>query len=165
MKKILFSLLVLMIPIVSQGQSSVGYVYKALTTEDSRVDFSILKQDSLCYIVIKLKSSRVVFSNEPFLKMKTTNGDVIDLKGFVVSSNKSSSYIHGYKYGGYISSSTISYAQFPINRDEIEKLKDGIIKIRIGTLPKVHEKVFKKDKIGEKLYKLYQKEVKMDADF
>ena len=44
-------------------------------------------------------------------------------------------------------------------------LKDGIEKIRLSMIPKNHERVFKKDKIGIKLYQFYLDIMEEDEDF
>ena len=49
----------------------------------------------------------------------------------------------------------ISTAQFEVSPEQFELLKDGIIKVRLTTTPIEHEREFKEDKIGKKLYEFY----------
>ena len=62
-------------------------------------------------------------------------------------------------------SEIISSAQFQISVEQFEIIKDGVAKIRMTTSPIVHEKNFKKDCFGKKLYQFYQKVKKIGDDF
>ena len=46
-----------------------------------------------------------------------------------------------------------------------EALKNGIANVRLSTTPYEHEREFKKDKIGKKLYEHYLKEKDKDSNF
>ena len=50
-----------------------------------------------------------------------------------------------------------STAEFPITKEDIERLKEGIQKMRVTTVPYILEKSYKKDKVGKNLYQEYQK--------
>ena len=54
-------------------------------------------------------------------------------------------------------------AQFPITPEQMEFLCNGVAKIRITAIPMNHERTFKKDKIGKKLY-MYLKELTLNKD-
>lgn len=56
-------------------------------------------------------------------------------------------------------------AQFKITPEQFEKIKDGIAKVRLSTIPIEHERTFRKDKIGKKLYLFYLKERNKDNNF
>lgn len=58
-----------------------------------------------------------------------------------------------------------STAQFLITPQQFELLKDGVAKIRISMTPMNHEKSFKKDKIGKKLYDFFIKQQSVSDDF
>ena len=58
-----------------------------------------------------------------------------------------------------------SSAQFKINISQFECLKGGIAKIMLTMTPMNHERIFKKDKIGKKLYELYLKVKRQDDNF
>lgn len=58
-----------------------------------------------------------------------------------------------------------STAQFRITPQQFEILNEGVAKIRLSMTPMNHERTFKKDKIGKKLYQFYQKEKQKDEDF
>jgi hypothetical protein len=42
-----------------------------------------------------------------------------------------------------------------VSPEQFELLKDGIVKVRLSTTPIEHEREFKKDKIGKKLYAFF----------
>jgi len=44
-------------------------------------------------------------------------------------------------------------------------LNEGVAKIRLSMTPMNHERTFKKDKIGKKLYQFYLKEKQKDENF
>ena len=50
----------------------------------------------------------------------------------------------------------ITEAKFPIAKDQIEQFSKGIKKLRLNTSPKFHEKEWRKDKIGKKLFEKYK---------
>lgn len=58
-----------------------------------------------------------------------------------------------------------STAQFSITPEQFEILKEGVAKIRLSMTPMNHERTFKKDKIGKKLYEFFQKEKTKDDNF
>ena len=58
-----------------------------------------------------------------------------------------------------------STAQFRISPYQFEQIKHGIAKVRLSTIPIEHERIFKKDKIGKKLYKFYQNARSKPDDF
>ncbi len=61
--------------------------------------------------------------------------------------------------------STTSTAQFEVSPEQFELLKNGIVKIRLTTIPLEHEREFKKDKIGRKLYQFYLDAKNKDDQF
>lgn len=50
----------------------------------------------------------------------------------------------------------ITEAKFPISKEQVESLSKGVKKLRLNTSPQFHEKEWRKDKIGKKLYKKYK---------
>ena len=81
----------------------------------------------------------------------------IKLEGIVSNTETSSS---AFKIGYAIinSSSTTHCVALPITTEEIEKLKEGVDKISINTLPMVYKrsKWAGKKSFGETLYKIFQ---------
>ena len=75
------------------------------------------------------------------------NGEVMKLDGVNLQSRSESA--------GVIVSNVVipvteisAMASFPISRDQIQFLRSGIQKVRLSTVPIVHEKTFSSDVIG-----------------
>lgn len=90
------------------------------------------------------------------MMLKTFNNNVIKLNGSLIDTTTGSSA--GIAVGNMILpiTSIHSMAQFEIVEEQIEYFNEGISKIRLSTIPIEHEIIFKKDKIGRKLYQQYQ---------
>lgn len=143
---------------------TVGYTYKALAAEGCTMEFSIAKRDTAFCIIATVRSDRLTFLTDPTFLIKTFNGDIIKLKGVVIG--------NGSKSTGIVSGNIVipiteisSSAQFHISERELELIKDGVAKVRLSTTPMEHERSFKKDKIGEKLYQFYQQKKMQDTNF
>lgn len=143
---------------------TVGYTYKALAAEGCNMKYSVVKQDTSYYIIATVRSDRMNFLNESTMKIRTFNDDVITLKGNVIGSGSQSA---GIVSGNIVIPVTeiSSTAQFAITPDEFEMLNSGISKVRLSMTPMDHERTFKKDKIGKKLYQFYLKAKAKDDDF
>ena len=76
------------------------------------------------------------------------------------------------KHGGVVVSNVIvpttayqSMALFIVTEEQIAMFENGVAKIRITTVPISHERTFKKDKIGAKIYQAYKKVKKQNENF
>ena len=126
------------------------------------MDFSVIKEDSSFYIIVKSCSDDMRFVNEPTMKIRTFNDEVLTVKGVSIDSSSES---YGLTFGVLMIPVTeiTSLAQFKLTQEQFELLNNGVSKIRLSMIPKNHERTFKKDKIGKKLYKYYL-DVKMKED-
>ena len=52
-----------------------------------------------------------------------------------------------------------------MTREQFELLREGVAKVRLSTLPIEHERTFKKDKLGKKLYNFYLHQMNKDISF
>ena len=136
---------------------TIGYTYKALAAEGCNMKYSVAKQDTMYSIVATVRSDRMSFLSEPTMKIRTFSGKYLELKGTVIG--------NGSQSAGIISGNVVipiteisSTAQFRITPQQFEILNEGVAKIRLSMTPMNHERTFKKDKIGKKLYLSYQKE-------
>lgn len=161
-KKILF-LLCMCFGLIAQAQT-VGYTYKALTAEGCNMKYSVAKQSTEYSIVATVRSDRMTFLSNPTMKIKTFTGEYLELKGTVIG--------NGSQSAGIISGNMVlpvteisSTAQFGITPQQFEILNEGVAKIRLSMPPMNHERTFKKDKIGKKLYQFYLKERSQDDNF
>ena len=87
--------------------------------------------------------------------IKLMNDSIIALEGKLINSNVMSR-------GGVVVSNImmeasyyVSEAKYPISPEQISQFGQGIKKLRLNTIPNYHEKEWKKDKIGKKLYEEY----------
>ena len=161
--KILFCVFAFIISYQSNAQT-VGYTYKALAAEGCNMKYSVSKQDTMYSIVATVRSDRMNFLSEPTMKIRTFSGKYLELKGTVID--------NGSQSAGIISGNVVipvteisSTAQFWITPQQFEILNEGVAKIRLSMTPMNHERTFKKDKIGKKLYQFYQQEKQKDENF
>lgn len=161
--KVIIYLTLLIICYQSSAQT-VGYTYKALAAEGCNMKYCVAKQDTMYSIVATVRSDRMNFLSEPTMKIRTFSGNYLELKGTVIG--------NGSQSAGIISGNVVipvteisSTAQFQITPQQFEILNEGVAKINLSMTPMNHERTFKKDKIGKKLYQFYQKEKLKDENF
>ena len=180
MMKVIFRLLLLVICLISVRESfaqTVSYTNRPLLGEVHQVQYSIAKMDSVYYLIVTVHSSKMYFLTNPIMKVRTFNDEVFTLNGVNVRDNsQTAAYISGTNGNSntatYIPGRTVypitrisTTAQFRITPEQLDKMGNGIAKIRLSMTPMNHERTFKKDKIGKKLYKLYQKVKDQDESF
>lgn len=143
---------------------TVSYTYKALAAEGCSMQYSVAKQNEKFYIIATVQSDRMKFLEESTMMIRTANGDVLKFTGELIDNGTESA---GIVSGNMVIpvTSIISTAQFEVSPEQFELLKDGIIKVRLTTIPIEHEREFKKDKIGKKLYEFYLNAKNKEDDF
>lgn len=143
---------------------TVSYTYKALAAEGCSMKYSVAKQNEKFYIIATVQSDRMKFLKESTMMIRTANGDVLRFSGELIDNGTESA---GIVSGNMVIpvTSIISTAQFEVSPEQFELLKDGIIKVRLTTIPIEHEREFKKDKIGKKLYEFYLNAKNKEDDF
>ncbi len=163
LRRIGFIISALFICAVSMAQT-VGYSHKPLAAEGCSMKYSVAKQDTSYYIIATVSSDRLRFLGEPQMKIRTFNDEIISLHGVNIGNGSQSA---GMVIGNIVYPITEinSTAQFLITPQQFELLKDGVAKIRISMTPMNHEKSFKKDKIGKKLYDFFIKQQSESDDF
>ncbi len=161
MKKVLLFAIMFVWAVLSFAQS-VSYTYKPLAAEGCSVMYTVAKQDSSYYIVVSIKSDRFQFLKETTMMLRNFNNEVLKLEGKHIGD--------GSETGGIVAGNMVipvtelsTTAQFPITPEQMEFFSNGIAKIRITAIPMNHERTFKKDKIGKKLY-TYMKKLTEDKD-
>ena len=151
MKRILL-LFVLTAIIVSCGPAkSISYTHKPLAAEGCSVTYSALQQDGQLFIIVMVKSDRLVFSDTPTMMLKNFEGEVLKLEGTNLQAQTETS---GVLIGSMVLpiSELRAMAQFPVDLSDVVFFKSGIAKVRLSTVPIVHEKTFSSDRIGKYLY-------------
>ena len=163
MRKIILFLFCTIIVLNIKAQT-VSYSYKLLSAEGCYMRYSVAKQDTIYSIIATVRSDRMNFLNEPTMKVRTFTGKYLELKGDVIGSGSQSM---GIVSGNMVIPITeiSSTAQFRITPQQFEILNEGVAKIRLSMTPMNHERTFKKDKIGKKLYQFYLKEKQKDENF
>lgn len=161
--KVLSVLICLFIATVVNAQT-VGYTYRALAAEGCNMKYSVSKQGDSYSIVATVRSDRMVFLGNPTMKIRTFNDTLLELPGVVIGGGSESA---GIVSGNIVIPVTEikSTAQFSITPEQFEILKEGVAKIRLSMTPMNHERTFKKDKLGKKLYQFFQKEKTKDDNF
>ena len=161
--KIILLLFCIILGINAKAQT-VGYTYKALAAEGCNMKYSVAKQDTIYSIVATVRSDRMKFLTKPTMKIRTFTGKYLELRGTVIG--------NGSQSAGVISGNIVipiteisSTAQFRITPQQFEILNEGVAKIRLSMTPMNHERTFKKDKIGKKLYQFYLNEKQKDETF
>lgn len=161
-KTLVISLMLLIV--CGSYAQTVSYTYKPLAEEGCCVYYSIAKQDSTYSIIVKVTSDRLLFLKESTMLLKTFDGEIIKLHGTTIG--------NGSESAGLVSGDLIlpiteisSTAQFTATPAQLELLEKGISKVRLSTSPIEHEREFKKDKIGKKLYQLFLKQKDKDNNF
>jgi len=102
------------------------------------------------------------FKKEPKMKIISFNNEYLELDGFKTYDTKNN---YGVIVGNivYPVTKNSTMAIFPINNNFIDLIKNGISFLTLTMEPINFELSYKKDKIGKKIYKLYQKEQKKYA--
>lgn len=143
---------------------TVSYTYKALAAEGCNMKYSVAKLDTSFYIIATVRSDRMRFLNEPTMKIRTFNDEVITLSGVLLG--------NGSESAGIVSGNIVipiteinSTAQFKVTPAQFEEIKNGVSKVRLSMTPMNHERTFKKDKIGKKLYQFFLKVKSQDDNF
>ena len=162
MKKILLlTLLTIGLAVKSQ---TVGYTYRPLAAEGCSMKYSVTKQDTAYYIIATVSSDRMKFLKESTMLIKNFDGEVIKLEGDLIGNDSESA---GVMVGNMMLPVTEinSTAQFRISQEQFELIRNGIAKVRLSTIPIEHERTFRKDKIGKKLYQFYLRARNKEDDF
>ncbi|MBR1463256.1 MAG: hypothetical protein IJ604_07770 [Prevotella sp.] len=162
MKKF-FIIIFFTIGLVVKAQT-VSYTYRPLAAEGCSMKYSVTKQDTAYYIIATVRSDRMKFLKEPTMLIKNFDGEVIKLQGDLIGNGSESA---GIMVGNMMSPVTEinSTAQFRISQEQFELIRNGIAKVRLSTIPIEHERTFRKDKIGKKLYQFYLKARSKEDDF
>ncbi len=156
--KYLLSVLICLCAALNLSAQSVSYTFKPFGTQGGRMSFTVAKskQDATCYIVVNVSTERLFFLNNPTMKLTTFNDETLSFKGQLVGNDTNPTLALRF-YFVFPMTKINSTAIFPVTPEEFEKINSGVSQIFLSTTPLQHEKTFKKDKIGKKLYEFYSK--------
>lgn len=154
----------LMLVCASANAQDASYSHDTFSKDGCHVEYSSIRQDKKAFIIVAVDNGGSLgFTDSPEMLLRTGDNEVLKLSGKNLGfrEKKGDTYFFGDTF--HDTSSQVGMAQFEITEAQIKKLKSGVIKVRLTTTPFIHEKEFKKDKIGEKLYKAFSK--KENSDF
>lgn len=151
MKRVLFLFAIVALLASCGSAKSVSYLHKPLAAEGCEVSYSALQQDGQLYIFVTVKSDRLVFNDTPTLMLRNFEDKVLKLDGTNLQARTETS---GMLISNvYVPISELNaMAQFPVDLADVNFFKSGISKVRLSTVPIVHEKSFSSDIIGKYLY-------------
>lgn len=154
MKKVVWIILI-MSALSIQVRAQVSY--GDITWGSYNMKINVVTDNDSIFLNIVYTDGKLKLADEPKLLLKLMDDEVISLDGQLLS-NFSKADGGVVISGVYVASNHfISEAKFPISKEQIGQFSKGIKKLRLNTSPKYHEKEWKKDKIGKKLYESYKK--------
>jgi len=150
MRKLLFSIVML----VTTSMSAAEYY-----SVGSNADFCVYTFDGYYFLILSFKDDdENRLTDNTIVKFKLKDGSVLSLSGSDGSKStksKMTNWGFGIMSGG---SSDKHYAILLITTEDIEKLKQGVEKVAINTIPKCYKrsKWSGKDSFGSKLYEEFK---------
>ena len=163
--RLIFVLLTAVIfPFFASAQT-VKYTHKPFSYDECSVEYSVSKVDTTYYILATVRSDKMRFLNNPIMKIRTFKDQVLTLYGYVFNDYSEIARYNTIGNVAYPVTEIISSAQFKVSPKQFELIKSGVSKIRLSMTPVNHERIFKSDKIGKKLYQFYLDAKLMDDDF
>lgn len=139
-----------------------NYAYNIVAKEE---DCTLLPLDQRTFLIPRAKDSNKGFlgqsnvwyaDSSPKLLLRLMDDSVLSLDGYMLGSTNKSEGAVMIGNTAVAINHFITEAKFPITKDQIEQFSKGIKKLRLNTSPKYHEKEWRKDKIGKKLFAKYK---------
>lgn len=152
MKKIFLSLCLLALSLITNAQVSYGDNFLV----DYNVKINVSTENDSTFLTLIITSERLKMSDSPKLLLRLMDDTLFSLDGSLLSTSNKSEGAVMVGYTAVAINHFITEAKFPIAKDQIEQFSKGIKKLRLNTSPKYHEKEWKKDKIGKKLFAKYK---------
>ncbi len=123
---------------------------------DGNIQINVSTEKDSVYLTFIVTSWKYNMSDSPKVLIRFMNDEVISLDGKLLDSSIMNDGAVMIGYVAVSSNEYITEAKFPISKGQIEKFSNGIKKVRINTSPDYHEKEWRRDKIGKKLYAKYK---------
>ena len=159
---LLLSFITFMVQLKAQ---TVSYSYRVFSDEGCTVSYTPSFVGDTAYIVVSVKSDRLVFSDNPTMMVRFFNTDeILQIEGKKLDATTSKgAFMVGYVFVPF--SEVKAMAMFKVSDQDMEMFKSGVERIRLSTLPITHDRTFKTDMIGEDLYQNYQREKRKAKNF
>ena len=151
MKKYFLLLLIAFSCLFSKAQVSYGDNFFV----DYNVKINLSTENDSTFLTLMLTSERLKMSDSPKLLLRLMDDSVMSLDGYMLGSTNKSEGAVMIGYTAVAINHFVTEAKFPISKEQVENLSKGVKKLRLNTSPKFHEKEWRKDKIGKKLYQKY----------
>lgn len=152
MKRLIFLLLISCSCLFVKAQVSYGDNFSV----DYNVKINLSTENDSTFLTLIITSSRLKLSDSPKLLLRLMDDTVISLDGNMLSASNQSAGAVMIGYTAVAVNYNTTEAKFPISKEQVEGLSKGVKKLRLNTSPKFHEKEWRKDKIGKKLYAKYK---------
>lgn len=152
MRKLLMFLCLLSMPLISRAQASYGDLFLV----DYNIKINLSTEKDSTFITLMLTSEKLKMSDNPKLLLRLMDDTVISLDGHLLGSTNKSEGAVMIGNTAVAINYYVTEAKFPITKVQAESFSKGVKKLRLNTSPKYHEKEWKKDKIGKKLYEKYK---------
>lgn len=152
MKKIYLNILFLALSCIASAQVSYGDNFFV----DYNVKINLSTENDSIFLTLMLTSERLKMSDSPKLLLRLMDDSVLSLDGYMLGSTNKSEGAVMIGYTAVAINHYVTEAKFPITKEQAESLSKGVKKLRLNTSPKFHEKEWRKDKVGKKLYEKYK---------
>lgn len=142
-------------PLVSAAQDVVRYdpVKLSFWTADD-VAMSLSRQSENYLLTLTLNSEERRFLPETTLWMRTFDDELLQLRGSLVD-NEVILSAKDQETSGFPKRRVVATAIFPITRGQLNLLQRGVKQLRLSTIPMTYDVRFSRDRVGERLYKLF----------
>lgn len=136
----------------------IHYSYASFRAGNGMARYTVFSDEKDLFLAVTISSDEVIFfAEEPAMTFQNFNGTTLTLKGsslgntglFLTNAEPSTNY---------------ASAQFKVKPDQVDFFQNGIRSVRITTVPNIHERSFRRDKIGRKLYKELLSRLKLQDD-
>lgn len=152
MKRLL--LLLLMFSSYLYGKAQVSYGDNFFV--DYNVKINLSTENDSTYLTLIFTSENLKMSDSPKLLLRLMDDTVISLDGYMLSTSNKNEGAVMIGHTAVAINHYVTEAKFPISKEQVEGLSKGVKKLRLNTSPKFHEKEWRRDKIGKKLYAKYK---------
>ena len=152
MKKLLLILFAFATPFAVHSQASYGDLFLV----DYNVKINVSTENDSIFLSLIMTSASQKMTDDPKLLLRLMDDTVISLDGRLLGSTSRTDGAYMIGNVAVASNHFITEAKFPITKEQMEQFAKGIKKLRLNTSPKFHEKSWRRDKIGRKLFDKYK---------
>ncbi len=145
--------LLLLFAIVQVQCQSVSYTHRTFGKGSAIVHYYAVWQESKPSLLVTVESDKMDFDEHPVLQLRFFGVD----EPLRVEGEQLPPIV--------VEDQGMIRAKFPLDEEDVELFAKGVSKVRLSTMPYTHEKTFKRDGIGKRLFREFQKAKAKDTDF